>query len=113
MPRKKNRQITSGKIHHLQSSSAVDMYVSTKKEIAKIIEVFPKVQEFLDNVNSLAALGEDYIPAIIESCEKYEIEPELVARVLPRPIVERIREEAIKLNFLPKVDTIDSTDFSD
>ena len=41
-----------------------------------------------------------YIEAIIELCERYEIEPEVAATFLTKPIKEKIEAEASKMNML-------------
>ena len=41
-----------------------------------------------------------YIDAILEMCEKYEIEPQIAARFLTQPIIEKVAVEGIDINIL-------------
>ena len=43
-----------------------------------------------------------YIDAILSTCEVFEIEPQVAAKFLPKPIIEKIEEEGRKFNMLPK-----------
>ena len=43
-----------------------------------------------------------YMEAIKLLCEEMEIEPELVAKYLSKPIIEKIKVEAQKVNLLPR-----------
>ena len=43
-----------------------------------------------------------YMEAVNLLCEEMEIEPELVAKYLSKPIVEKIKVEAQKVNLLPR-----------
>tara|TARA_B100001093_G_scaffold228048_1_gene218652 strand:- start:586 stop:732 length:147 start_codon:yes stop_codon:yes gene_type:complete len=45
--------------------------------------------------------------AIIHVCEKNNIEPEDVKRYLNKNILENLEAEAMSLNFLPKMNTLD------
>mgnify|MGYP003139436652 CR=1 FL=1 len=46
--------------------------------------------------------GGTYLEAVIELCEKHEIEPGIVAKSLSRPIIEKLKVEGQDLNILPK-----------
>jgi hypothetical protein len=43
-----------------------------------------------------------YMDAILFLCEKYSIEPELMAKCLSKPIIQQLKEEGENLNLLPK-----------
>lgn len=45
----------------------------------------------------------NYIEGIISYCEQYEIELELVPKLISKPLKEKIKNNAIDLNFLNKV----------
>jgi len=45
---------------------------------------------------------EGYIDAIINLCELYALDPEYIAKHLPKPIIEKLKEEGEFLNLLPK-----------
>ena len=46
--------------------------------------------------------GGTYLEAVIELCEKHEIEPGIVAKSLSKPIIEKLKVEGQDLNILPK-----------
>lgn len=48
-----------------------------------------------------------YIDAVVELCERENIDPEDVKKYLSDSIKEHIEVEARKLNYLPKVNTLD------
>ena len=43
-----------------------------------------------------------YMEAVNTVCEERELEPELVAKYLSKPIIDRIKFEAQKVNLLPR-----------
>jgi len=43
-----------------------------------------------------------YMDAISELCEELDLEPELVAKYLSKPIIEKIKVEAQSINLLPR-----------
>jgi hypothetical protein len=43
-----------------------------------------------------------YIDAILELCDVYQIEPEVAAKLVSRPIRENLHVEGIAKNILPK-----------
>tara|TARA_R100000234_G_C4923610_1_gene145288 strand:+ start:407 stop:634 length:228 start_codon:yes stop_codon:yes gene_type:complete len=60
-------------------------------------------KNFLKEVEKCVLKGEDgYIEAILFACEQFEIEPNVAAKFLPRPIIEKIEQEGIKFNMLPR-----------
>jgi hypothetical protein len=46
--------------------------------------------------------GVSYIDSVIAVCERYCIEPQVAAKFLNKPIIEKIRAEGQTLNLLPK-----------
>ena len=44
--------------------------------------------------------GGTYIEAILEMCERFEIEPQIAARFLTKPIIEKVSIEGIDINLL-------------
>ena len=46
--------------------------------------------------------GEGYMEAVNSLCEELELEQELVAKYLSKPIIEKIRVEAEKVNLMPR-----------
>lgn len=43
-----------------------------------------------------------YMDAVLQICEKHNIDPSYIAKHLSKPVVEKIKAEAQSLNFLPK-----------
>lgn len=43
-----------------------------------------------------------YMDAVLTICESKDILPESVAKILSKPIIEKIEQEGQRLNFLPK-----------
>ena len=58
---------------------------------------FPKEVELYAIKNSVS-----YIDAVIAVCEKFGIEPQVAAKFLTKPIIEKIKTEGQELNLLPK-----------
>lgn len=46
--------------------------------------------------------GVSYIDSVIAVCERYGIEPQVAAKFLSKPIIEKIKAEGQELNLLPK-----------
>jgi hypothetical protein len=57
-------------------------------------------QEIESMVNSNEEIS--YIDAIIEFCEKNSIDLEMVPKLISKPLKEKIKYEAMNLNFLKK-----------
>ncbi len=45
--------------------------------------------------------GGSYIDAVVDACEHFNIEPKAGAKLLPRPIIEKIELEGHEFNLLP------------
>lgn len=50
--------------------------------------------------------GVTHMEAILEYCEQNEMEPDLVAPLISKPLKEKIEANARELNFLPRVATL-------
>ena len=46
--------------------------------------------------------GGSYIDTIVNLCEEHQIEPELAAKHLTKPIIEKIEAEGRNFNLLPQ-----------
>jgi hypothetical protein len=46
--------------------------------------------------------GDSYIDAILYICDNHSLDPEYIAKHLPKPIIEKLKEEGESLNLLPK-----------
>lgn len=47
-----------------------------------------------------------YMDAILDYCEKNQMEPDAVAPLISKPLKEKIEADARELNFLPRVATL-------
>ena len=47
--------------------------------------------------------GGEYIDAVLYICEKENIEPQVAAKYLTQPIIEKIETEGRDMNLLPKI----------
>ncbi len=68
----------------------------TKNKFTKLIE------------STVIDLNIPYMEAILHVCEKNEIEPEDVKKFISPVIKGKVEAEAMKLNYLPKMNTLDS-----
>ena len=50
----------------------------------------------------LATEGMNYIDAIVHFCEKNSIDVEFVPKLITKPLKEKVKYEAMELNFLKK-----------
>ncbi len=55
--------------------------------------------------------GMTYTEAIIEICERKEIDPADMAKLVKGPLKLKLEAEAMNLNFIPKTNSIDSALF--
>ena len=65
--------------------------------------MFEKVERMFtsDLQESVKANGGSYIDAIIDLCEKNDVEPAIAAKYLSKPVIEKIQAEGESLNMLP------------
>ena len=68
----------------------------TKNKFTKLIE------------KTVSDLKIPYMEAILEVCEKNDIEPEDVKKFISPIIKGKVEAEAMNLNYLPKTNTLDS-----
>ena len=47
-------------------------------------------------------MGDGYIEAILNLCEEYSVEPEFASKLLSKSIVEKLHDEGLDLNMIPK-----------
>lgn len=74
------------------------MYISESKAPMDINNLrFPKEVE-----NHAKKYEVSYIDAVLAVCERYGIEPQVAAKFLTKPIIEKIKAEGQELNLLPK-----------
>ena len=68
----------------------------TKSKFTKLVE------------QTVSELGINYMDAILYLCEKNSIDPEDVKKFVSPIIKNKVEAEAMNLNFLPKLNTLDS-----
>ena len=68
----------------------------TKNKFTKLIE------------STVSELSIPYMEAILHVCEKNDIEPEDVKKFISPVIKGKVEAEAMELNYLPKMNTLDS-----
>jgi len=66
-------------------------------EVQKINET-----EFCRLIESIAETNLNYIESVIMACEKCDISPEFGAKLLSKPLIEKIQQEGESINLLPK-----------
>jgi len=74
------------------------------KDIDKAInEKFISKEKFAEEIESLVLKTKmNYIDAIVEYCEKNEIDLESVGKLVSKPLKEKIKYDAVELNYLKK-----------
>ena len=73
-----------------------ELAVMTPKKFAVIIE------KMVVESNG----GISYMDAILDYCERNQMEPDAVAPLISKPLKEKIEADARELNFLPRVATL-------
>ena len=75
-----------------------------KSELDKALsEKFVSKDKFAEDIEALVLKSNySYIEAIVFYCENNDIELDLVGKLVSRPLKEKIRCEAMDLNFLKK-----------
>jgi len=58
---------------------------------------------FCKNIEGLVDNGMTYIESVILACDQFGISPETGARLLSKPIIEKIQAEGELSNLLPKM----------
>ena len=76
-----------------------------ENELEKVLESkFFCPSRFAQEIESLVIEnnGMNYIDAIVHSCDQNSIDVESVPKLLSKPLKEKIKDEAMELNFLKK-----------
>ena len=50
--------------------------------------------------------GISYMDALLDYCDKYQLEPEMIKPLITKSLKEKVEVDARNLNFLPKVATL-------
>ena len=60
-------------------------------------------QKFAQDIENIVKVSKiSYIDAIVTYCEEHKIEIESVPKLMSKPLKEKLKCEAVKLNFLKK-----------
>lgn len=81
------------------------MTTNYKKELEEELKKkFHSPEKFTQEVEKIVKANRDhnYITAIIEYCENNEIDLELVPKLITKPLKEKLKWNAMELNFLKK-----------
>lgn len=76
-----------------------------ENELEKVLEKkFFCSAKFAQEIETLVQENEDmnYIDAIVHFCEQNSIDVESVPKLIPKPLKEKIKYEAMELNFLKR-----------
>ena len=68
--------------------------------------LFNEIEGFTEEVVEMADKSGAYIESVLALCEKYNIEPQVAAKMLSKPIIEKIEREGISANILPQVPSL-------
>jgi hypothetical protein len=64
-------------------------------------------KKFAIKIETIVAKGGvSYMDAILDYCEKNQMEPDAIAPLISKPLKEKLEADARELNFLPKVATL-------
>jgi len=80
----------------------------TKKEVAQTILITPVItkQELAVRTERLVRSdGLTYIEAIIQICNDLDVDPEDIAKMVTGPLKDKVENEAMKCNILPRSNT--------
>ena len=76
-----------------------------KDELEKVLaSKFFCPAKFAENIESLVLNNKDmnYIDAIVHFCDQNNIDVEAVPKLIPKPLKEKIKCDALELNFMKK-----------
>ena len=81
-----------------------DTEMATQKEInEELNKKFVSKEKFAEEIESLVLRTKmNYIDAIVEYCEHNNIEVDTVGNMISKPLKEKIKYDAMELNFLKK-----------
>jgi len=81
-----------------------DTEMATQKEInEELSKKFVSKEKFAEEIESLVLRTQmNYIDAIVEYCEINNIEVDTIGKMISKPLKEKIKYDAMELNFLKK-----------
>lgn len=66
--------------------------------------IYKEIEDtFSEEVEKYAAESGSYIDSVLAICEKHNIEPKVAAKIITKPIKEKIEAEGRDWNLLPRV----------
>jgi|TARA_R110001583_G_scaffold77268_2_gene210443 hypothetical protein len=69
--------------------------------------IYKEIEDtFSEEVERYAAENGSYIDSVLAICDKYNIEPKVAAKIITKPIKEKIEAEGRDFNLLPQVSTL-------
>ena len=76
------------------------------KNLEELVVMTPK--KFALQIEKIVSQddGVTYMDAILDYCEKNQMEPDAIKPLISKPLKEKIEADARKLNFLPRVATL-------
>jgi hypothetical protein len=86
--------VSSMKISVLSGATMIESKFLTKSKFSVLIE------------NAVIKQKMTYMDAVLDVCDKNAIDPEDVKKFISTPIRDKIEAEAMRLNFLPKGNTL-------
>tara|TARA_Y100001937_G_scaffold12178_1_gene15420 strand:- start:10113 stop:10400 length:288 start_codon:yes stop_codon:yes gene_type:complete len=73
--------------------------------LEEVVKMTPK--KFALQIEEIVKCGGvTYMDAILDYCEKNNMEPDTVAPLISKPLKEKLEADARELNFLPRVATL-------
>lgn len=102
------KNMTKGSILNFSSNTLENLLVSKQTNMDKNIkdaikDKFLCPQKFAQDIESIVKNSKiSYIDAIVTYCEENNIEIESVPKLMSKPLKEKLKCEATKLNFLKK-----------
>ena len=81
-----------------------DTEMATQKQInEELSKKFVSKEKFAEEIESIVLRTQmNYIDAIVEYCEVNNIEVDTVGKMISKPLKEKIKYDAMELNFLKK-----------
>ena len=66
---------------------------------------FTTSEKFAEDIERIvrADSNHNYISAIVEYCEKNNLEVDSVVKLIPKPLREKLKDDAERLNYIKKV----------
>jgi hypothetical protein len=89
----------------LKSTQMISSNNSSEETFESIANTkFITESKFAEDIEKIVKANSDhnYITAIVEYCELNNIEVESISKIISKPLKEKLRRDALELNFLKK-----------